>query len=279
MGPTGSGKSAFIDIATRHDSQTVGHGLRSHSSDVRAVRVPHPTSGNHVVFVDTPGFDDPYKSDTEILGMVANWLVRRYKGNGYFSTIIYLHRITDNRMSGSLLKNLQIFTNLCGRKAMPNVIIATTMWGEINEAHGARREEELKRLVSQDMVTDECKIERFNYAYESAWSIIDRLAKAPETANVQIPQDISDRRLPFRQTKASVTLDSELRGLIKARKEAARKLRAHAKEQHNPLVVEELNQRQSEIDKKIVQTANEIKELKIPLTAQIRAFFSNKGGD
>jgi hypothetical protein len=40
-----------------------------------------------------------------------------------------------------------------------------------------------------------------------------------------------------------------------------------------------LNQRQSEIDKKIVQTANEIKELKIPLTAQIRAFFSNKSGD
>jgi hypothetical protein len=32
--------------------------------------------GRPVVFVDTPGFDDTYKSDMEILTMIANWLVR-----------------------------------------------------------------------------------------------------------------------------------------------------------------------------------------------------------
>lgn len=31
-----------------------------------------------MVFVDTPGFDDTYKSDTEILSMIADWLVKTY---------------------------------------------------------------------------------------------------------------------------------------------------------------------------------------------------------
>jgi hypothetical protein len=38
--------------------------------------VSHPTTGSPVVFVDTPGFDDTYKADTEILGMIAEWLVK-----------------------------------------------------------------------------------------------------------------------------------------------------------------------------------------------------------
>jgi hypothetical protein len=87
------------------------------------------------------------------------------------------------------------------------------------------------------------------------------------------------RGLQLKQTTAGVTLNNELKKLIKARKEAARKLRAQAKKQDNALVVEELNQRQSEIDKKIVQTANELQELKIPLTAHIRAWFSSKGSN
>jgi hypothetical protein len=31
-----------------------------------------------VVFVDTPGFDDTFKSDTEILTTIADWLVEAW---------------------------------------------------------------------------------------------------------------------------------------------------------------------------------------------------------
>lgn len=66
----------LIDVATKQDGDTVGHGMQSHTSDIRAVRVTHPTKGHPVVFVDTPGFDDTYKSDTEILTSIADWLVK-----------------------------------------------------------------------------------------------------------------------------------------------------------------------------------------------------------
>jgi len=38
--------------------------------------VNHPTTGNLVVLVETPGFDDSSKSDIEILTMIADWLVK-----------------------------------------------------------------------------------------------------------------------------------------------------------------------------------------------------------
>ena len=92
MGPTGAGKSTvrsptsfdtsilitpqFIEMATGQDGQTVGHGLQSRTAVIRTVRVTHPETSRPIVFVDTPGFDDTYKSDTEILSMIADWLVR-----------------------------------------------------------------------------------------------------------------------------------------------------------------------------------------------------------
>src|ERR1700735_188817 len=98
MGPTGSGKSSvcsspkyskglfwlnhwqnqFINIITGLETG-VGHSLESYTSQVSNVRlhIPEIASGD-LVFVDTPGFDDTYKPDVDILKMVANWLKLTY---------------------------------------------------------------------------------------------------------------------------------------------------------------------------------------------------------
>ena len=88
MGPTGVGKSTvrfilfcyaciltieqFIDIATNQGGAGIGHSLHSCTADIRAVRVP----GSNIILVDTPGFDDTEKSDTEVLKLIASWLER-----------------------------------------------------------------------------------------------------------------------------------------------------------------------------------------------------------
>jgi predicted GTPase len=38
--------------------------------------VNHPNTGESVIFVDTPGFDDSEKTDLAILTMIAEWLVK-----------------------------------------------------------------------------------------------------------------------------------------------------------------------------------------------------------
>ena len=75
-------------------------------------------------------------------------------------------------MTGALLKNLQMFANLCGQKAMPNVVIATTMWDRVSKEEGNEREDELKRDFWTGMVADGCRTERFENTYDSAWCII-----------------------------------------------------------------------------------------------------------
>ncbi|KAH0829006.1 hypothetical protein J3R83DRAFT_2458 [Lanmaoa asiatica] len=90
MGPTGSGKSTvrqttrggdrshtccrFIRSASGHDTQGVGHGLKSFTSQVLAIRFWDQECRRYVVLVDTPGFDDTFKSDLDILSMISDWL-------------------------------------------------------------------------------------------------------------------------------------------------------------------------------------------------------------
>ena len=71
-------QSQFIKLATDFDT-AVGHTLESCTSAINIVKlsVPELADGD-VVFVDTPGFDDTHKSDSDILKMVADWLKSTY---------------------------------------------------------------------------------------------------------------------------------------------------------------------------------------------------------
>ena len=56
-----------------------GTSLKSVTDEVSAHRVlKHPTHGNKLVFVDTPGFDDTHKSDKQILEMIGQWMTKTY---------------------------------------------------------------------------------------------------------------------------------------------------------------------------------------------------------
>ena len=59
------------------DTKAVGHDLRSHTDQVSAVKFLDQESMQHIVLVDTPGFDDTFKSDLDILNLISEWLVSR----------------------------------------------------------------------------------------------------------------------------------------------------------------------------------------------------------
>ena len=55
----------------------VGHDLQSTTASIQHVVIPHPTDGGRrIILVDTPGFDDTYVDDAEILKRIALWLAR-----------------------------------------------------------------------------------------------------------------------------------------------------------------------------------------------------------
>jgi hypothetical protein len=95
------------------------------------------------VLIDTPGFDDSYRSNDEIVEAILAWLEKSYRAQKLLSGIIYLHRISDVRMQGSSLDNLRMFRKLCGFEALKNVLLVTTFWDIVSDAEGRRREQDL----------------------------------------------------------------------------------------------------------------------------------------
>ncbi|KFY81755.1 hypothetical protein V500_11115 [Pseudogymnoascus sp. VKM F-4518 (FW-2643)] len=147
-------------------------------------------SSSHTVFlIDTPGFDDTNRSDTEVLREIASWLGASYKSNILLHGIIYLHRITDIFMQGSARKNLILFRQLCGQEALKKVILVTTMWDKVPEEEGIKREREL--INTPDlwgwMLGKGSTCHRHNNTEGSARDIVSNLAghKTPITTDLQ----------------------------------------------------------------------------------------------
>ena len=57
--------------------------------------------GLNITLIDTPGFDDTNKSDTEILQGISSWLAQSSTPTDKLAGIMYLHRITGGEMGNS----------------------------------------------------------------------------------------------------------------------------------------------------------------------------------
>ncbi|KAF9447817.1 hypothetical protein P691DRAFT_801763 [Macrolepiota fuliginosa MF-IS2] len=174
MGPTGAGKSNFIQKAINRGYQEgVGHSLDSHTKEVCAIRVSFKDN-IHIVLLDTPGFDDTNLSDTQVLGKIGNWL-KSMRAGSKLAGILYLHRISDNRMGATPLRNLTMFKELCGG-GLEKIILTTTMWPEVGSDEReicVAREGELKGTYWRGMIERESTTRRFENTQASAWRIID----------------------------------------------------------------------------------------------------------
>jgi hypothetical protein len=104
------------------------------------------------------------------------------------SGIIYLHRISDVRMTGSSIKNMRMFRKLCGTENMSNVSLVTTMWDKVTPEEGALREQELDGPGGfwRTMVSIGSPVKRHDGSYESAQALVlDMLDNEPVMIRLQ----------------------------------------------------------------------------------------------
>lgn len=148
LGITGSGKSTLISLLADEDVH-VGHELTSGIH----FECCGPVSSSRLIFadtskiqkfkariekrdiflIDTPGFDDTTRSDTEILSEIAVFLDILQKSRTKLIGILYCHRITDIRVTGQTRKSIVMLEKLCGSKAFGHVVIVTTMWDALED--------------------------------------------------------------------------------------------------------------------------------------------------
>lgn len=131
LGVTGAGKSTFISRATGHKVK-IGHNLQSCTSEVAVY--PVQIKGRRVALIDTPGFDDTHRTDTEVLEEVAKYLAELLAQGILLSGVILLQPVGGTRVQGSERKRTRLFEKICGQNAFPNVVIASTMWSKVKRS-------------------------------------------------------------------------------------------------------------------------------------------------
>lgn len=191
--------------------------------------------GKKVHLIDTPGFDDTSRTDTEVLTTLAVWLSASYQHNFKLDSILYLQRITDLRMSGSSLKNLRIFKDICGSGSLSSVVLVTTMWDRFNDEEiiaATKREEE---LVSNpefwgSMIRQGSLTYRHFGTRESASHIVSSIIAKTTTTVLQIQTELVDEGKTLSETRAGQGLNKELVELKKMYEKELRELQAETKE-------------------------------------------------
>ena len=124
--------------------------------------------------VDTPGFDDTSVSDEDILKKIMTELDSHQQLLG----IIYLHRITDVRLSGSSSRGFKILQQLCPPESYEKIVLATTMWSDAEFSKGGldaakRREDQLWEYHWKPLFEGRSKMVRHHNTPESARRITE----------------------------------------------------------------------------------------------------------
>ncbi|KAH6879631.1 P-loop containing nucleoside triphosphate hydrolase protein [Coprinopsis sp. MPI-PUGE-AT-0042] len=274
MGPTGVGKSTFIKEYTQNDNVTVGHHLQSCTRDVTWYEAaipknvpPNPTLQNRrLILVDTPGFDDTFSDDSDILRRISAWLAKAYNDDRLISGVVYMNDISQKRMFGSTRMNLKMFTKLCGDDAFEKVVLATSQWDNLpsNLGIGEQRERELSKDLWKPLLDNGAKIMRIQNKPADLDAIVAHLIRAALTAEklgevMQIQKEIVDLERSIPATQAGRELKYTLAELLKLQKAA----QANAFDE----------QVKKEFDAKMTLAKKQLKSLKLSFGERLRIFF------
>lgn len=290
MGITGSGKSTFISLLAE-SAVEIGHKLTSckerstiinklFADDLGTADVEFHSfvykDGRRVHLIDTPGFDDTHRHDTDVLKDVACFLAAAYAGTVQLTGIIYLHRITDARMSGSSLKNLNMFKKLCGEDAYKHVVLGTTMWGNLNGPNlshdtGLEREKELKtRKDWWGLMCDRgSQVFQHDGGKQSAMRIVESLIerrKQTDPLLLNIQREMIDDKKSLEDTSAGQEVEKEI---IKAKQKFNEQITdlqesyEQALKDRDTQLAEVLAEQREDLEKKLQRTSAAQEDLKI----------------
>ncbi|KAK6501606.1 hypothetical protein TWF481_009441 [Arthrobotrys musiformis] len=214
MGETGAGKSSFIKaLGGRDDSGNfpiIGHNLNSTTKKVEWYSATAGSKGFYIL--DTPGFDDSYMSDYEILEGLTRELAEMYRSSRLLTGIIYVHDVSKEKMGGTSHKSLRTFQKLVGERSMENVVLVTTHWRKFFKGPQVKREDELRGTFWAPMITRGSKILRHDGSQKSAMRIVKEILDRKPVV-VKIVDEMVNKKMTFGQTDAGEVVTEGLKVL------------------------------------------------------------------
>ena len=247
--------------------------------------------GRHYVFVDTPGFNNTHQSDRDVIQTISDWLeaacaveflgvssytnfFNRYRAKVKLTGVIYTHRATDY-MSGTLCRNFDMFSRLCGEKAAERVRLVTTMWDKVKDVERVRSVVSLLEGETWKPLLDAgARHEKFENSPKSAWDIVMGLGVKTEALLLQ--EELVDAERRLNETTVGQTLYSQYQKRLDDQRETIKGLAEEVKRQRDPKMARELQDEYRRIEAQLHKTMEEKEILKIPLGRQISLIFTKK---
>ncbi|KAI0196436.1 hypothetical protein F4808DRAFT_439674 [Astrocystis sublimbata] len=94
------------------------------------------TDGRWMFLLHTPGFNATYHTDVEIFKELIFLLSRPYRNGRRPGGIVYLHRITDNRVAGFAVRSFNALRTMYDPNAAKIFQLVTTTWNSIPSGSG-----------------------------------------------------------------------------------------------------------------------------------------------
>lgn len=225
-------------------------------------------TGENFYLIDTPGFDDTHRSDSEILGEIANWLNESHQCNVTLTGIIYLHRIIDVRLGGAGYKNLRMFRKLCGDRGLGSVVLATTMWSLCPPGNAERREEQLvgQNNLWKALVGHGAKVFRHDDGPISGMRILKYLIDRARPVVLEIQREMGEQGKTLGATGAGLEVQADLERMKQEHAQELRDVRQELEEAVKANDQErqaELNEYKAQIDVQMAQAREQAQRLEV----------------
>ncbi|KAJ3561368.1 hypothetical protein NP233_g10237 [Leucocoprinus birnbaumii] len=275
VGPAGAGKSHFIDLLTGQLGRRTGHSLDATTTQVGAVRVKHPKYGDRIVLVDTPGFDESYRSSTQVLQMINRWLQKTYKKGVRLHGLVYLHRITDNRLTEGPLNSLCMFRELCGDSAISQVVLVSTMWEELMFDDGMSREKELQELYWKPLIDKGSKIDRLTRSDpDDAWRIVEQLIRRNDArAIAQLQEELLELGSTLQDTYPGRLLQDSLQRALAEQKTSLKQVLSQSRRSGDPALLKKLTKEYNRCEDQTRKAIEEIRKQKYDVGGEVTVVF------
>ena len=208
-----------------------------------------PYCGIDYVLIDTPGFDDTYEGNEVIATRLKVLLSLSFGSGTRLNTIIYLHPITDTRITGTSAKILQTFHRICGEQGVKNVIFATSFWDEISSVElGERREKDLKSFGAQ-MIGKGSKVFRLQPGIDTKLKLLEHIASDCNEVTSQMQTEGAAEEHDVRYTSEGRDKVAAFEKEMAAKTEMLRKERLEAERENDLKHQKERRKRQLEEQK------------------------------
>jgi hypothetical protein len=165
-----------------------------------------------ITVVDTPGFGDTLRGQAEIVAEITDYLAAQHLSGMPLRGILYLHKITDNKMTDASQGHLHLLRKIVGDDAFTNVILVTTMWNTLRREDRQRalqREQELIDNFWSPMIDRGSYVAQFNGTPKSAYPLIYQLADQQGVV-LDMQKEILDQDRSILETSTGATLAQKL---------------------------------------------------------------------